>query len=157
MGIGIASLIYWYGSSTFQVVVPTQAERCLKHSYFIHKMTDVFNRGDLVSFTLPRDLPPFFEKGQKFMKVLAAVEGDKVTITTLGTTVLTSDGDSIYYPNDATAMLNKLQLTPDAFSHSFTVPDGQLFVLGTTQNSYDSRFWGTVPQQQVTGVGYAIF
>ncbi|EBI7413665.1 signal peptidase I, partial [Salmonella enterica] len=37
------------------------------------------------------------------------------------------------------------------------IPEGEVFLIGQTDHSWDSRFWGTVKLNSVIGKTYAIF
>ena len=55
------------------------------------------------------------------------------------------------YSNSMGYLLTK----PDA---KFAVPDGRYFALGdNSYNSYDSRGWGTVPQENLMGPGFFVY
>ncbi|RME61056.1 S26 family signal peptidase, partial [Candidatus Parcubacteria bacterium] len=57
--------------------------------------------------------------------------------------------------NPATA--EKLGKSVESFERSFVVSDGHLFVLGTQSRSFDGRYWGELPANQVEGKAYAIW
>ena len=120
--------------------------------------------GDLVAFRT-RDLRPYYPAETLFTKAIAAVPGDR--LVRLGRD---------FYVNGryvATARETDSQGRP---AHPFTpppipvsmsthlvwngfcretlasrVPDGALFVLGTHDRSFDSRYWGFVAQMEVIG------
>jgi conjugal transfer pilin signal peptidase TrbI len=44
-----------------------------------------------------------------------------------------------------------------SFDRTEIVPPSQLFMVGTLPHSFDSRYWGFLPQNSVTGSVYPIF
>ena len=108
-------------------------------------------RGDIVVFKYPLD------PKKDFIKRVIGVPGDTVEI------------------RDKAVFVNRERLKPDkgvyvdphtAFGPNrvrdnlgpITVPAGALFVMGDNRDeSYDSRFWGFVPQRDVSGKAFIIY
>ncbi|HEX2981106.1 MAG TPA: signal peptidase I [Anaerolineaceae bacterium] len=94
--------------------------------------------GDVIIFHYPKN------PEEDYIKRLIGLPGDTVKVT----------GGTVY--------VNDMPLTepyisaPPAYEGSWTVPEGNFFVLGDNRNqSSDSHSWGFVPQENV--IGKAIF
>jgi signal peptidase I len=99
--------------------------------------------GDVVVFIYPK------ERDKDFIKRIVAVAGQ--TVESRGNTLLI-DGKQV---EDAHAHYEKrdhVEFGP------YTVPAGHVFVMGDNRDeSYDSRFWGPVPIQDIKGLAMVIY
>jgi len=103
--------------------------------------------GEIVAFRYPRD------PSEAFIKRVIGVGGDTIE---LRQNVLYRNGARVAEPYAVFEAPRMFEL--GANFGPFTVPKGQLFVMGDNRdNSDDSRFWGTVPQQNVIGEPLFIF
>jgi signal peptidase I len=98
-------------------------------------------RREIIAFYYPRD------PQMVFLKRVAAVGGDRVEIR-----------DDVLYVNDSPVHEPYAQFDRRPWRRhpenmqARVIPSGQLFVLGDNRdNSDDSRYWGTVPVQNVIG------
>jgi signal peptidase I len=118
-------------------------------------------RNDIVVFIYPKD------PTKDFIKRVIGVGGDKIQIINkklyindkLVETPLAIFTDSpIIDQNDHWISANgAVGSRRDNFG-PITVPAGQLFVMGDNRDhSYDSRFWGTVPVDNVRGKAWIIY
>jgi signal peptidase I len=99
--------------------------------------------GDVVVFIYPK------ERDKDFIKRIVAVAGQTVEVH--GTTVLI-DGKQV---EDAHAHYEKRDHVDFG---PYTVPAGHVFVMGDNRDeSYDSRFWGPVPVQDIKGLAMVIY
>ncbi|MDT1878637.1 signal peptidase I, partial [Acinetobacter baumannii] len=78
--------------------------------------------------------------------------GDKIQITE----TFVKNGERIF-PVDGRRIAKKYQIDSQTLNREITVPAGHIFVVGQTDYSWDSRFWGTVPETTITGKAYAVF
>ena len=96
-------------------------------------------RGDIVVFPFPR------KPEKDFVKRVVGLPGDVIAIKH---GVLLRNGKPLIEP-----------YVPELIAGSFgprKIPPGQVFVLGDNRNnSFDSRFWGTVPTNNIAG--YVLF
>lgn len=99
-----------------------------------------FKRGDVVVFHYPRN------PQEDYIKRLIGLPGDTVTI----------EGGQVFV-NDL--LLEEPYISgPPAYTNTWTVPEGQLFVLGDNRNqSSDSHSWGFVPVENVVGKALVIY
>ncbi len=94
--------------------------------------------GDIIVFHFPR------RPDQEYIKRVIGVPGDTIRIA-----------NGIVYVNDQALIEPYINADP-AYDGTWTVPDGNLFVLGDNRNnSSDSHNWGFVPYDKV--IGKAVF
>lgn len=127
-----------------------QKVRCLPWSVFLIKSeppADI-ERGDLIQFRASNVGHGF--EGYPWVKMVGAVPGDRVEIR----------GERLFINGrlrDQLWLVKALGKKPGDFDTSYTVPPGEYFVMGTTPESFDSRYWGTIKREQIIGSASPLF
>jgi signal peptidase I len=99
-----------------------------------------YHRGDVVIFHYPRD------PHEDYIKRIIGLPGDVVLIQ-----------GGLVYINDR-PLTEAYISAPPSYSGSWTVPEGQIFVLGDNRNqSSDSHSWGFVPSENVVGRALVVY
>jgi len=116
-----------------------------------------FQRGDIIVFRPPMypeadfwrrllGLPNISDDYEDYIKRIIGLPGDTIKITD---GVVSINGRAITEPYIA---------APPDYSGQWTVPAGDLFVLGDNRNnSADSHAWGYLPEQNVLGKALVIY
>jgi signal peptidase I len=117
-------------------------------------------RGDIVVFIYPQD------PSKDFIKRVIGVAGDRIQIINKKLHIndqLVETPQAVYKDhhiidqNDLWISAGSEGSRRDNFG-PITVPPGQVFVMGDNRDhSYDSRFWGTVPLDNVRGKAWIIY
>ena len=91
--------------------------------------------------------------GDRIVKRVRAVAGDTVKV----------EGTELYI-NGKHQEKDRLWLSksipgkqPGDFDREVTLVDGELFLMGTTKESFDSRYWGTVKREAILGSAIPLF
>ncbi|HEU0196805.1 MAG TPA: signal peptidase I [Nevskiaceae bacterium] len=127
-------------------------------------------RGDVMVFMFPGSGP---DKGEDFIKRVIGLPGDHITYVDKH---LTIDGHALTYKPDGFYTVNGVEYkreleTINGDTHSilinpnipprnfqYTVPPDSYFVMGDNRdNSYDSRYWGPVPDKDLKGHAFLIW
>jgi len=129
----------------------SSSRSCLPpHRLFVIDTRDrALSRGDLVGFYSDVRLLPWFAPGEIWVKRVAGVPGDWVDaggVRVNGERVVAGLGLSTFLGRD-----------PGSFHQAGEVARGTLFVVGTSRDAFDSRYWGPVEASQVLGRAYAVF
>lgn len=116
-----------------------------------------FQRGDIVVFRPPMypdapfwqrlfGLPGFDDKYEDYIKRIIGLPGETVRVA-----------DGTVYIND-TPLIEPYTAAPPDYSNEWTVPEGQLFVLGDNRNnSADSHAWGFLPEENILGKALVVY
>jgi signal peptidase I len=116
-----------------------------------------FQHGDIIVFRPPMypeasffrrllGLPNISDDYEDYIKRIVGLPGDTVAIK-----------NRTVYINDIPMSESYIAATPD-YSGEWTVPEGNLFVLGDNRNnSADSHAWGFLPEQNVLGKALVIY
>jgi signal peptidase I len=125
-------------------------------SRLAYKVGD-YERGDIIVFRPPMypdasfwqrlfGLPGFDDKYEDYIKRIIGLPGETVRIA-----------DGKVYINDI-QLIEPYIAAPVNYSNTWTVPEGQLFVLGDNRNnSADSHAWGFLPEQNVLGKALVVY
>jgi signal peptidase I len=107
-----------------------------KLSYYL----DEPERGDIIVLHFPND------RSREFIKRLVGLPGDRIEI-----------GNGIVAVNGS--VLDEPYINEDpSYTGSWTVPEGQYFVLGDNRNnSSDSHIWSFLPREDIVGKAWLIY
>lgn len=125
----------------------------LPQTFFLIDKTKSVGRGDYVAFVHHRtDMQDPYPEGSVFIKYVAASGGAKITSNS--DRMVFVDGQYVGYAKPK----SKLGVPLDVISDQ-TVPEGQLYVMGTHRDSYDSRYAriGLIKPADVVGKAIPLF
>ena len=99
--------------------------------------------GDVIVFIYPR------ERDKDFIKRVVGLAGDKIEVRSKRLYV---NDEQVADPNAHYVKHDHVEFGP------YTVPAGHVFVMGDNRDeSYDSRFWGPVPIEDIKGLAMVIY
>ncbi|MBM4295110.1 MAG: signal peptidase I [Deltaproteobacteria bacterium] len=108
-------------------------------------------RGDIVVFIFPQD------PSKDYIKRVVGVPGDKVQVINKKVYVNGKELEAPYAAYADNIMIPAGQSTRDNFG-PVVVPPDSYFVMGDNRDqSYDSRFWGFVPDTSLRGKAFIIY
>jgi conjugal transfer pilin signal peptidase TrbI len=141
-----------YLAERFHIGYDDQDRQCLpSHRWFLIDRHDrVVTRGAIVAFAA-RGLGPYFHDGQTIVKRVAGVPGDRIQV---GPESVRINGIKA---SEGLALARTLKRSPSDFLRDDRVPPGNLWMMGATADSFDSRYWGFLPERQVIGRAYALW
>lgn len=129
-------------------------------------------RGDIVVFRFPKDPSVDYIKrviglpGDRigYHDKQLFVNGERVNSISLGVYQGRGKGETmsgaLTLSEDLGALSHDILIRPDqpSMQGDFTVPEGRYFVMGDNRdNSNDSRYWGTVPEENLVGKAFFIW
>lgn len=157
LGVGFSAL-FISTCSNYTLGKGGASATCLHARVFLIDHSDTSLRyNQLVAFTQTKELTFMPESiGETWVKILVGQPGDTVRVTLDGVTVHTVDGAINEYPLNARRVIASLDWSEEV-EREWHLENGQLFVIGETESSFDSRFWGPTQVDNVQGASYALF
>jgi conjugal transfer pilin signal peptidase TrbI len=139
-----------YACDRYRIGIDDQRAQCLPpyRWYLIDTFDRRVERDRLVAFAATDAMAPYFEPDQTVIKRVLGVPGDQVSVTADGTSV-----NSVVIAQSDPALAKR----PADLVRDQVVPDGHVWVMGATRDSFDSRYWGALPVGQIIGRAYALF
>lgn len=151
---------FYYFGTRFSIGIDAQKLQSIPGTRYV--LTDKADlspeRGQIYAFKATFIEP--IKEGQLVMKYVAAVPGDRVRITPAGQ--ITVNGTPVILDEEmgivhGLALAGRFGKTGIDYARDFTVPARRLFMLGTSQASYDSRYFGPIPTTFLVGRVYQIW
>ncbi len=134
----------------YKIGTDGQKLRCLPWSVFalrVGQPTDI-QRGDLLQFK-PRQVGYGFD-GLLWVKMVGAIPGDRIDVKY----------DELWINgkfHDRLWLVKTLGKAPGFFNRSFILGVDEYLMLGTTKNSYDSRYWGPIKKEAILAAATPLF
>jgi signal peptidase I len=126
------------------------SDRVLANRFIYHFRSP--GRGEIVVFQTPPEAKIKCGAGGTFVKRIIGLPGDRLQVRVIqGNGYVFIDGRKLNEPY--IQLSRRAPATPyPASGGVFTVPKGQYFMMGDNRSqSCDSRFWGTVPRENIIG------
>jgi signal peptidase I len=124
---------------------------------FVNRLAYVFGEpqiGDIVVFKVPETIPNFDPDKPIWIKRIVGLEGDTVSIDHEH---LMIDGKEVTDP----PFVRKNRYFPRSLGGAYEpthIPDEHVMVFGDNSgNSYDSRYWGPIPEDRIIGKAFVRF
>ncbi len=152
--LALGSAMVFAFKANFIIGMPTsQFSGCLSQKIFlVSKNEHEVVHGGIYAVTLDRDVL-IAKKGAKLLKIVAARGGDTVRVEDDGVWV----NDKTFLAVPLQGIAGRLKVDLGTLKKTITVPPHQLYLVGNTDRSYDSRFWGTIDEKNVVGRAVAIW
>ncbi|WP_193085845.1 MULTISPECIES: S26 family signal peptidase [Halomonas] len=142
-----------YVAERFTFGADPAQHRCLAdYRTFVvdHHRHDI-ERNQLVAFHA-EGIEPFFPDGTLIAKYVRGVPGDTVAITPSHDVMVNGEVIETGLPYAEQAGLD-----PDDLVGQRTLNEGEYWVMGDTDYAFDSRYWGTIRHDQISGKANGLF
>jgi conjugal transfer pilin signal peptidase TrbI len=135
----------------YRLGIDWQIERCLPdiRVVLIDLRSEIFERGGLIAFR-GQGLAPIFPDDTQMVKILVGLPGDLVEVLPARTTV---NGVEVA---SGLALAERLGQPASAFARAFIIPAGHYFAVGRSADSFDSRYFGLIRDEQVLGQAWRL-
>ncbi len=155
----VKSYIAHWSFFGYQLLLDPQKSSCLddKHFFILEKFEEKeliekgINpiKGQLWAFSAP--YTGFYKTGQLMVKVVVGVPGDHLLINSNGIFI-----NGSLLSNSFKAAEN-LGINPQIFYRQKILKADEYFMMGTSEASFDSRYFGTIKINSFKGHAYALF
>ncbi|QGW99237.1 S26 family signal peptidase [Aeromonas veronii] len=149
----LVMLVAGYGFiNRYRIGIDPQNEKCLPgYTVFLIDMHDrSLQKGAIYAFHA-KNMQPFYRDGTRMVKILSGIPGDIVQIDeTWNTTV---NGEVV---GEGLQLARRLHLNESQFYGKQKLTDGHYWFMGKSPFSFDSRYWGTVSDEQIIGRAYPL-
>jgi len=100
-------------------------------------------------------MQPFYADGTHMVKILKGMQGDRIRIEDDDSLVRILVNGSV----EGTSLLHAQQLDRSVkdFLGERSLGENELWMMGESPTSFDSRYWGVASADQIIGRAYAIF
>lgn len=142
------AVVHFIGSNFYKLIINTN--HSLPQKLFIVNLKNKTPaRGDFMVFHFKGS--EYYERGHRMVKIVTCLPGDELKV----------DNQKRYFCNGVylgTARATDSKGRPvDNFKWNGKIPEGNYFVMGTSEDSYDSRYWGFVEEKDIVGVARPVF
>lgn len=136
----------------YRIGIDPQNEKCLPgYTVYLIDLNDrSLQRGAIYSFHA-KNLQPLYKDGTRMVKILAGMPGDVVEIDHSWNT--TVNGEVV---GEGLQLARRLNLDESQFYGKRTLTEGHYWFMGQSPFSFDSRYWGTVNDEQIIGRAYPL-
>lgn len=137
----------------YRIGMDPQEEKCIPGItfYLIDRKDQELERGKTFVFRA-RGLEPVFRDGTQMVKFLTAMPEDIVEISE--DQIVRVNGEPM---GKGLSQAKRLGLSEEKFVGSGKIPADSYWFMGTSELSFDSRYWGTVKKEQIIGRAYPLF
>jgi len=156
----VVLLIRIFVLTAFYIPSPSMLDTLkIKDRVFVFRQAYAFSEpkvGDIVVFRVPEDIPKYDPDKPIWIKRVVGVPGDTVSIED---NHLCINGERVTDPPffKRNAYYQPYGVPGNAFPKT-KVPSGCVLVFGdNSSNSYDSRYWGPIPQRRILGKAFLRF
>jgi conjugal transfer pilin signal peptidase TrbI len=155
-GLPILVLVFagmLYLGARFTLGVNGQVQKCLPpYSFFlVDRHDDRLERGRILAFWAGLRMAPWFPPDLMVVKRLVGLPGDRIVVSAEATTV---NGLVV---GEGLDVAPTLQRPAADFERELVLGPKELWIMGDTRDSFDSRYWGSLPIDQVIGRGYGLW
>ena len=142
-----------YLGTRYRIAINDQVDKCLPpYTVFLVDRHDrALERDGLYAFLAGERMAPFFPMQMQVIKRVVGLPGDRVSVTPETTRV---DGRTV---GEGLALAGTLGMPAAHFVREVVVPADAVWIMGATRDSFDSRYWGSLPRHQIIGRAYALF
>jgi conjugal transfer pilin signal peptidase TrbI len=142
-----------YAGSRFVVTINDQVAKCLPpyRVFLVDRHNRRVERGGLYAFFAGERMAPLFPLERLVIKRVVGGPGDHVSVSSAATTV---NGKRVGEGLDLARTLGQPQ---GHYTRELDLAQDDLWIMGATRDSFDSRYWGPLPSHQIIGRAYALF
>jgi len=149
--MSLVVLAFCYFAMRYTIAFNVAISDCLNSRIFLVDTWDKqLYETQLVAFTMTIDTP-YYETGGTWVKKVAALGPQSVVVSQ--DAVIT---DNHVYALSTDYVLEKIGQHPSELTPLWRLTDGEVFMVGETLTSLDSRFWGPIKDKDIVGRAYAI-
>jgi conjugal transfer pilin signal peptidase TrbI len=132
-------------ASYYRIGVDLQQHQCLPWKWYFITVGRpvVIKRGDILVASLKYGRMGHGFDGQKITKMVFALAGDTLEIKN---DLAYINGQQVGHKMD---LIEKLGKQPGGFDRTEIVPVGHVLLMGTEPRSFDGRYWGFVPENEI--------